>query len=145
MAWGSPRSKQDRAGRDQLQAGLTAPQEPAGNKLAKMIETLRLQFRALYACGSRHVAEHGESSDEELFREAPASGTRCLRCLTGREKARFFCHVAVRSIYDRDPLCLHGPFCSRCRRSLERMTLATCVCRGLISTWPDAKGKGAGN
>mmetsp|Transcript_56543 Transcript_56543/g.151164 ORF Transcript_56543/g.151164 Transcript_56543/m.151164 type:complete len:103 (-) Transcript_56543:2-310(-) len=99
-----------------------------------MAEAVRVQLRALCTCRARRVVEQ-DTPDVELLGEEGRE-TRCVRC-DGRDRARFFCDVAIRSIYDRDPPCPHGPFCSRCRRCLELMTLSTCVCRGLITAWPD--------
>mmetsp|Transcript_50730 Transcript_50730/g.120598 ORF Transcript_50730/g.120598 Transcript_50730/m.120598 type:complete len:140 (-) Transcript_50730:154-573(-) len=129
------------------------------------MEALRAQIRALCACRARRaVTEHkasgefltggaceasaleaaiGDAERKEavmpLRQKSPAGGgerSRCVRC--GRwDSSPSFCEVAVRSIYDGAPPCRHGPFCSRCRGRLRSMTLSTCVCRAIISTWPD--------
>lgn len=57
----------------------------------------------------------------------------CTRCR--RRGATRFCQVALRSVFDGDPPCRHGPFCHRCQESLANTVLATCTCRALISSW----------
>lgn len=65
--------------------------------------------------------------------EDSSSQFRCTRCR--RNGAKLFCDVAIRSIFDVDPRCRHGPFCNRCKGLLVDAVLATCTCRALISSW----------
>mmetsp|Transcript_46249 Transcript_46249/g.84688 ORF Transcript_46249/g.84688 Transcript_46249/m.84688 type:complete len:136 (+) Transcript_46249:228-635(+) len=124
------------------------------------MEALRAQFRALCSCRARRTSQEKANSDfitaraceasaleaaigaesyeaatSMPLRQKPLDKVRCVRC--GRMESKpSYCEVVVRSIYDGVPPCQHGPYCSRCQKRLRGMTLPTCVCRAMISTWP---------
>eukprot|EP00747_Dinoflagellata_sp_TGD_P182569 gnl/TRDRNA2_/TRDRNA2_36869_c0_seq1.p2 gnl/TRDRNA2_/TRDRNA2_36869_c0~~gnl/TRDRNA2_/TRDRNA2_36869_c0_seq1.p2 ORF type:complete len:133 (-),score=7.20 gnl/TRDRNA2_/TRDRNA2_36869_c0_seq1:88-486(-) len=124
-----------------------------------MITRVRDNMRALCACRARSgrgpdenqggamsqdAARHGD--DVELLAERvepgsradSAQGQRCIRCVQRLgSTGRYYCSVAVRSIFDGDPPCPHGPYCSKCKRKLDAMTLSTCACRAMIQEWPE--------
>eukprot|EP00928_Gymnodinium_smaydae_P073126 TRINITY_DN56365_c0_g1_i1.p2 TRINITY_DN56365_c0_g1~~TRINITY_DN56365_c0_g1_i1.p2 ORF type:complete len:167 (-),score=19.43 TRINITY_DN56365_c0_g1_i1:100-600(-) len=78
-------------------------------------------------------------------RAAQGDGQKCVMCRRGvprgacaADTTRSYCKVAVPSIFDGlggQPRCLHGPFCGRCRRRMEVLTLSTCVCRAVVQSW----------
>jgi len=83
--------------------------------------------------GAGSAVEAGLIEPKPSLCEDSFTQSHCIRCQ--RHGARLFCEVALRSIFDADPPCRHGPFCRCCQGSLTKTVIATCVCRALIAYW----------
>lgn len=79
--------------------------------------------------GSRTIG--GRNEDDT----ACAGRTYCLqcRCAFPARRPANYADVLSRPVFVKG--CEHGPFCARCRRSVSRQVLPSCVCHALIGTW----------